>query len=131
MTRMWMVEPKIMCRWHLLGEHKEIHQLAGQIREGISIRGYLDKRIIEPQNMKTRHDALVIEMLARGYNHNSPFEDDELFHVHVGKVDIFESYAELMRRCVACKTKMTTFMQEYLDATKHVAARNTQSTPPT
>lgn len=29
--RMWMVDPKIMCRKHLLGEHLELHMLAGCI----------------------------------------------------------------------------------------------------
>jgi hypothetical protein len=29
--RMWMVPPKVMCRKHLLGEHVEIHMLAGSL----------------------------------------------------------------------------------------------------
>ena len=40
--RMWMVNPEILCRKHLLGEHVELHMLVGWIIKGKSIQGYLD-----------------------------------------------------------------------------------------
>ena len=70
--RMWMVDPKKMCRKHLLGEHVEIHMMAGTLLKGRSIDGFLERGLLEPQSARKRHDALAAEMQARGYNHASP-----------------------------------------------------------
>jgi hypothetical protein len=37
---MWMVDPRQMCRQHLLGEHNELHMFAGTMRKGIGLAGY-------------------------------------------------------------------------------------------
>ena len=42
--RMWMVDPKKMCRKHLLGEHVEIHMMVGTLLKGRSIDGFLGTR---------------------------------------------------------------------------------------
>ena len=44
---MWMVEPKKMCRKHLMGEHVEIHMLIGSMRKGKSIKGFIDNGLLE------------------------------------------------------------------------------------
>ena len=75
MTRMWMGDPPTMCRNHLLGEHKELHQLIGQLRKKLGITGYIQKNCIEVSSITSRHDALVREMERRGYNHLSPVPD--------------------------------------------------------
>ena len=49
--RMWMVDPRIMCRQHLLGEHVEIHMFVGAISRGKSVKGYLEKGLLEVHNM--------------------------------------------------------------------------------
>lgn len=41
--RMWKVNPKNMCRQHLLGEHVECHMFVGAILKGISLSGYIKK----------------------------------------------------------------------------------------
>lgn len=97
-----MVDPALMCRQHLLGEHVEIHMLAGTLRREKSIEGFLDRELIEPQNMQRRHDQLVGEMTKRGYNHRSPLiiPDCELPN---GDVDVVYSIRELHRRCEHCR----------------------------
>lgn len=98
--RMWMLEPSILCRQHLLGEHVELHMLVGTIRRGVSLTGYLARGLIDTAKISARHDALVEEMTRRGYNHKSPLEyDDELA---LGSVDLEASMLELMRRCSRC-----------------------------
>lgn len=108
---MWMVEPKFMCRQHLLGEHKEIHQLVGSIKKGISIQGYVNKKIIEPLAIIHRHKALVDEMKDRGYNHNSPLDTKESAYAIAEltneqlncKVNKSKSMFDLFTRCKECK----------------------------
>lgn len=46
--RMWMLPPQLLCRQHLLGEHKELHMLYGTLKRGRSIASFLEKRIIDP-----------------------------------------------------------------------------------
>ena len=46
-----MVDPKIMCRQHLLGEHAEIHLFIKTISRGNSVKGYLQKGFLENHNL--------------------------------------------------------------------------------
>lgn len=62
-----MVDPAVLCRKHLLGEHVECHMFVGAILKGISLAGYKAKGLIEIHNLKLRHEALSREMLKRGY----------------------------------------------------------------
>jgi hypothetical protein len=101
MTRMWMVNPRKLCRNHLLGEHKELHQIIGSLRKGKSIKGHLEHGQVEVHNIKKRHEQLVKEMLRRGYKHLSPlprFKDYK-----AGKINISENERELVRRCKNCR----------------------------
>lgn len=102
--RMWLVDPKIMCRQHLLGEHVELHMFVGTIQKGISLAGYLRDQLLEPQSLKCRHLELIAEMEARGYNHKSPLPEIELKELAPGvwEIDRAKSQAELLRRCPAC-----------------------------
>ncbi|MFT4036811.1 MAG: pyrimidine dimer DNA glycosylase/endonuclease V [Thermomicrobiales bacterium] len=75
--RIWDVPPSILCRAHLLGEHRELHAIwtvltqekPGYARhpETLRWRGKLAA-------LSLRHDALVEEMTRRGYNHASPLD---------------------------------------------------------
>lgn len=96
-----MVNAKKLCRQHLLGEHKELHQLVGSLRKGKSIRGHLDKGQVEVHSISKRHKELVKEMSARGYKHKSPLKSYKSFKA--GKVDILKNEAELERRCKNCR----------------------------
>ena len=101
MTRMWMVKPEYLCRNHLLGEHKELHQLIGSILKKKSIRGHVDGGQVEVHNIRKRHKELVKEMIKRGYKHQSLLKKFKSFRA--GKINIIENYKELARRCKNCK----------------------------
>lgn len=73
--RMWMVDPRIMCKQHLLGEHAEIQMFIGTISRGKSVRGYLEKGLLEVHSLYARHEELVEEMKRRGYNHSSGIDE--------------------------------------------------------
>ena len=105
--RMWMIDPKLLCRKHLLGEHYEIHKSIGNLRSGgnwvmsLTKNGYL-----EPQNFKKRHDMIVAEMTRRGYKHDSPVNDDFSRTVVRGHVDVKMSVDDLILRCEDCKNNI-------------------------
>jgi len=96
--RMWMVDPKILCTKHLLGEHFEIHCAVGNLKkDGKWVKNLTKKGYLEPQNFKSRHKELVKEMKRRGYNHDSPLpEFDESYR---GKINIEKSLSDLLERC--------------------------------
>lgn len=104
-TRMWMVNPDVLCRQHLLGEHKELHQLVGMINaERLGpVRGHARLSQIDTTLIKERHEALVAEMIARGYNHKSPLPDFVDPLIGVDCIDIDANYRDLFDRCFECQ----------------------------
>ena len=116
--RMWMIEPKLLCDKHLLGEHGEIHKHRHNFEKKHNITGRLSPVVqIEPASMEERHDELVEEMLRRGMNHNSPYEMPNLnylepWHLTV-EVDKYKSIIDLCTRCEDCKTRILK-MSSYL-----------------
>lgn len=102
--RQWMVDPRLLCRKHLLGEHVESHMFIGTLKKGKSLKGYINKGLVEVHNIKKRHKALAKEMKRRGMNHQSPLEDVPLYVL--GKVDAEENIRELKRRCPDCSLRM-------------------------
>lgn len=101
--RMWMVNPKIMCRQHLLGEHVEIHMFIGTISRQKSVEGYLQKGLLEVHNLHARHEELVKEMKRRGYNHCSEVDEKWKRTEKQGIIDREKNLGELVRRCERCK----------------------------
>jgi len=101
---MWLVNPKKMCRNHLLGEHKELHQAVGSMRKKKSLKGHLEKGQIEVHSIISRHKELVKEMKARGYNHKSPLK--KFKSIKAGKINKKENLKELARRCENCRKLM-------------------------
>ena len=101
MTRMWMINPKKLCRQHLLGEHKELHQLVGSLRKNRSIKGHIEKGQVEVHNIKVRHKQLVEEMKRRGYKHKSALK--KFKSQKLGKINILKNYKELEKRCIECR----------------------------
>ena len=99
--RMWNVDPRLLCRKHLLGEHVEMHMMIGTINAGKSCKGYTRDGLIEIHNVRKRHDQLRDEMFRRGYNHNSPLPEAKLWVE--GKVDVDANIIELHRRCPDCR----------------------------
>ena len=105
-----MIDPALLCNKHLLGEHGEIHKH----RHNFIKRHKISRRIfpvvqIEPASMGTRHDQLAEEMIARGMNHQSPYEQPDLSHLPVdqmnAKVDLVYNTQDLHERCPDCKER--------------------------
>ena len=100
---MWSVDPRLMCREHLLGEHRELHGIVGLLLNGRSIEGY--RRLIEVHNIRSRHEEIVEEMRRRNYRHKSPLPD---FKEYIfGIVDREENLRELFSRCSTCREKIS------------------------
>lgn len=102
-----MIDPRTMCRKHLLGEHGEIHKHRHNFVKHHSV----DKRVsypaqIIPALMEERHDELAAEMVRRGYNHKSPYQLPDLSYLPHGKrYPMFSSEAnteDLASRCPEC-----------------------------
>jgi hypothetical protein len=75
--RIWDVEPDLLCRAHLLGEHRELHGLWNILTLGrTGYRNHPETRRWEGRlrALYLRHEALVAEMLRRGYRHASPLD---------------------------------------------------------
>jgi hypothetical protein len=103
--RQRLVDPRLLCTKHLLGEHVEHHMFVGTIRRGISLGGYLDGGLLDTRTLGTRHDELAGEMLRRGMRHNSPLASFSC--PPAGAVDPFANLEELARRCPACRSRIT------------------------
>lgn len=102
-----------MCRKHLLGEHLECHMFVSTINAGKSVTGYLEGGLLEIHSLRRRHDALVEEMIVRGYNHASPlpaFPESE-----AGFVNVVRSIIELRRRCPECRALWHSCGLHFLD----------------
>lgn len=103
-----MVDPKYLCRKHLLGEHLEMHMFVGTLKKKISIKGYLENNLLEPLSLETRHNDLASEMHRRGMNHKTPLlsvndyikhlTENELIH----KIDKSKAMNDLITRCEEC-----------------------------
>ena len=105
--RMWMINPKYLCRKHLLGEHGEIHKFRHNFVKKHSISGRVSPVVqIEPESMKTRHDELADEIIRRGMNHKSPYELPDLSYLpdwdRYAMVDPVTSWNDLKNRCPHC-----------------------------
>jgi hypothetical protein len=111
--RMWMVDPEIMCRKHLLGEHVELHMFIWAMNKNQNLSGYLNNNLLEPLSIKKRHDKLVLEMTARGYNHKSPISQPKFIRA-VKKLSLSnrkivinkdKAFWDLINRCDECKRR--------------------------
>jgi len=106
---MWMVDPKIMCRQHLLGEHVEHHMFMGTIKKKKNLQGYVDNNLFEYLSLVNRHKELVFEMLNRGFKHNSELivYDGSYLNNKIwnSKVDRIKSLKELLDRCSECRQR--------------------------
>jgi hypothetical protein len=110
--RMWMVNPRQMCRKHLLGEHVELHMFMGTIKKRKNLDGYVKNNLLDFMSIPKRHSELVSEMIRRGYHHQSKLIDlekkDIEYYNHqvvLSEVDRQESRLELARRCEKCKER--------------------------
>ena len=107
---MWMVNPKILCRKHLLGEHVECHMFVGTLKQGKSIKGYIKNNLLEITSLNKRHDELSQEMIDRGYNHKSPLQSivpfkEKYNNDYMSKINYKKAYDTLIERCDDCRER--------------------------
>jgi len=73
--RIWDLPPEILCRNHLLGEHRELHAIWSVLTNNKTGYSHHPEVIRWRGRLKAlylRHQILVKEMGNRGYRHNSP-----------------------------------------------------------
>jgi hypothetical protein len=106
--RMWMTNPKLMCRKHLLGEHLELHMFVGALKKKKNLYGYLNNNLFEPLSILSRHNSLVKEMRRRGYNHKTPMNFKVFFYLFhlkwkiLVRINRCKSTSDLILRCKYC-----------------------------
>lgn len=102
-----MINPRLLCRKHLLGEHGEIHKHKHNFVKHHSIKNRILLDQIEPMSMRERHDALAKEMLRRKFKHKSPYEMPDLSylpeHERLHKVNQDNALQDLIGRCEECR----------------------------
>lgn len=105
--RMWMINPELLCKKHLIGEHGELHKFLHNWKKKHKIDGRISGNAIEPLSYKKRHDDLAKEMLHRGYNHNSPLQQPDFSYLPEDqlnyKVDVNLNKDILYKRCETCR----------------------------
>ncbi|MFC1603772.1 pyrimidine dimer DNA glycosylase/endonuclease V [Planctomycetota bacterium] len=120
--RMWMVKPALMCNKHLLGEHVECHMLVGHLKRKRRITNYIRLNLLQPKNLRKRHDQLALEMENRGMLHKSPLPEFDLSYLPdehiIYTVNIEESIIELSRRCSKCRKRLSVLS----DSREHVSS---------
>lgn len=77
--RIWDLDPRILCRQHLLGEHRELHGLWNILTRHGAKGGYSHhpetrRWVGRLAALHRRHEALVDEMTRRGYDHRSEID---------------------------------------------------------
>ena len=107
--RQWLVNPKFLCKKHLLREHVESHMFIGSLIKGRSIEGFVSKGLYDPSKVYSRHLELVEEMKNRGYNHKSPLPIISIPKV-IAKVNIEYNIEDLKNRCPECRKRIEQFL---------------------
>lgn len=75
--RIWDLPPEILCRSHLLGEHRELHAIWTVLinkKKGYSRHPEVLRWKGRLKALYLRHELLVSEMAERGYMHKSPLD---------------------------------------------------------
>ena len=78
--RIWDISPKKLWRPHLLGEHRELHAIWSVLVNGKKGYAHHPETLRWKGKLKAlfgRHEALVVEMTNRGYQHRSPLAKRE------------------------------------------------------
>ncbi len=73
--RVWDLPPRLLCRQHLLGEHRELHGLWNILvkgHKGYSRHPETLRWVGKQAALFARHNKLAVEMVRRGYKHRTP-----------------------------------------------------------
>ena len=102
--RIWDLDPALLCRAHLLGEHRELHGLWNILTRDLQgYRRHPETRRWEGKlaALYDRHDMLVREMAHRGYAHHSPL--DPALATGLAHQDAYVDPPDTQRRILADK----------------------------
>ena len=72
--RIWDISPSLLCRQHLLGEHRELHAIWSVItkkKKGYSKHPETIRWMGKLKSLYNHHQLLIKEMKKRGYKHRS------------------------------------------------------------
>lgn len=72
--RIWDINPRYLCRKHLLAEHRELHGLWNILTKhkgkgGYSLHPETLRWVNKKKALYSRHEKLVKEFFRRGYKH--------------------------------------------------------------
>jgi hypothetical protein len=108
--RVWDLDPAILCRKHLLGEHRELHAVWSIItggKKGYSRHPETLRWVGNLAALYQRHEALIGEMEKRGYGHHSPL--DRKFatgsSIQANFIDLPERQLEILKK-KGCECKV-------------------------
>lgn len=78
--RIWDIEPELLCKNHLLAEHRELHGLWNILtmhggKGGYSRHPETLRWVGKEKALYERHEELVKEFSIRGYNHKTPLDE--------------------------------------------------------
>jgi hypothetical protein len=127
---MWMIDPRYLCRKHLLGCHLEHHMFLGALKKGKRLKGFFLNNCFEPKSLKSSHDELVLEMQHRTYNHQTPISQEEFDDAIKNLtdeemdwcIDREASLKDLLMRCVECGARFNHY--DGLDEAASIAAQH-------
>jgi len=74
-VRIWDLPVRVLCRKHLLGEHRELHAIwtiLTEDRQGYRHHPEVKRWEGRLQHLAVRHQQQAEEMVRRGWNHKSP-----------------------------------------------------------
>lgn len=79
--RIWDISPKLLCRKHLLAEHRELHGLWNILTKHNGTGGYSRhpetlRWVGKEKALYLRHQKLIVEFKRRNYRHNTPLEKE-------------------------------------------------------
>jgi hypothetical protein len=110
--RMWMVDTKILCKQHLMGEYREHFAIAGLMRLKRRFDGYIRNNLVEPTAITNRFKSIREEMLSRGYEPKKEFISPDISYLpeeHRNyKVNVQSSLDDLLGRCPECTKRSKT-----------------------
>lgn len=78
--RIWDIDPAMLCRNHLLGEHGELHAIWSILtkkKKGYSHHPEVVRWKGRLRALYNRHEKLINEMVKRGYRHRSPLAKEK------------------------------------------------------
>lgn len=98
--RIWDINPKYLCREHLLGEHRELHAVWSILTK--NKKGYRNHPEVLRWRDKLpalykRHEKEVKEMMARGYNHYSPLSKEKGSFIQKQFINSIKEQKEILK----------------------------------